>query len=45
MTYSLHRSAEQDLLEAAQFYRREIVWPRHVSTSGSAGYLLGTQAI
>jgi plasmid stabilization system protein ParE len=23
MTYSLHRGAEQDLLEAAQFYRRE----------------------
>lgn len=23
MTYSLHRGAEQDLLEVAQFYRRE----------------------
>lgn len=23
MTYSLHRGAELDLLEAAQFYRRE----------------------
>ena len=23
MTYSLHRGAERDLLEAAQFYRRE----------------------
>jgi plasmid stabilization system protein ParE len=23
MTYSLHRGAEQDLFEAAQFYRRE----------------------
>jgi hypothetical protein len=23
MTYSLHRGAERDLLEVAQFYRRE----------------------